>query len=656
MRAPVIRAFVVVFALFAVNAWSRPSLDDALRDLAKEAATGQGERVQRLSVVSIAPVSGGDNRFGEWLSEALSSEFRKQGRFRLFERSRLDAVAKENALVLSGLVGAEDARKVGELVPVDLLLTGTWTRLGDEVELNLRLLDVVTGEVALALRRKLPLDEAHRALVEPLPPPPAAASSNALPSLARDSLSCAAWSDSVQDRLADLSDEDAVGRLEEALIRVPLDPSPCARGHWRAMELLARRHLPVPRYRAFLLATLDTIKNPSEDRGSGIVAFLAATGEIRDAEWKIVGAAASRANAWGASNLLESVLSPSPASPSKQRERLDGLMELAAKGRFGRPLPVPPEELFRALLPQLIPSDTGASDAEAMWFWNRFAPGLRESYPDMPAYLPRNLRDLTGRLLHRPGDVRRRAALADWLCGRWSSLPADRGLAGEVYDHFRWLDQAGLRDELRRELSGGACAEPVLAGAKANPYRNQVQDLRELALRRGLAMPGFLPTALELADSVRNESWAVFLPASELLAAAGSWAAPALPAALKTLRRTQGLDDANHEVLRAYLAAVVGNTASGDTAAAGLLCDQILSSFGSRSVDSAMAALARLGKTAVPPLERRWPTMDDFVKVRAVRVFARMPAADRPMAWLRARRSEATNAALVREMDLLLDP
>jgi len=64
---------------------------------------------------------------------------------RLVVRSRLDAVLAEQKLTMTGLVGS-NAVEVGELVGADYLIAGEYIFLGEEVMVNLSLIDVMSGQ------------------------------------------------------------------------------------------------------------------------------------------------------------------------------------------------------------------------------------------------------------------------------------------------------------------------------------------------------------------------------------------------------------------------------------------------------------------------------------------------------------------------------
>jgi len=637
---------------FASVPFAKESVDDVLQALAKDAAAPNGSRTPRIAVMNVLPASGDDNRYGVWLSEALASELRRQGKFRMYERSRLDAVAKEHALALSGTMGAEEAKKVGELVPVDYLLTGTWTRLGEEIEANLRLLDVVTGEVHLAMRRRIPLDEGHKGLVAVAPVTQVAV----VKAAPKDTSGCTEWTDSAKVRLTDLTGESAVRRLEAALLHIPFVAySPCSRPHFRAMDLLGKQKVSTERYRAFLLATLDTIAIPSDDdRGPNIVDFVASTGSLDSDEWKIVAAAAARCRQGRIGYFLSSVLVPEPTDVALQRKRLKELMSLAEDGKMGRPLPVSREEVFVALMPRLSPRNDSVPDPEGWWFWQTYASNLK--MPDSKEYsqVPRAVKRLATELFRRKIPAEQQKALADWMCTSWAATEDARTVVDEVERHWIWMD---ARPERKAEFlrEGKACAEVFLKAAMSNPYPSQQMDMRKIALKNGFAMPGFLTPVEELAKAIKSEEYQDYLPAAELLVAYGAAAKPAIPAVARQLRRTKGRDGASLYRLRAYLASVVGNAGADDTSAVSEVVEMLLAN-GDSPVDSATSALGRIGKAAVPVIKARWNGIDDYKKVRLTKAIGRMPRNVQPLDWLRKKRVEPAHESVGRAIDDVLDP
>jgi len=89
-----------------------------------------------------------DKGFGAYLTENIISILGSiKPSIHLYERSRLDAILKEQTLSANGLFSETEAKRLGELAPIDYVLTGTITRLDDSITMNARFIDVVSGEV-----------------------------------------------------------------------------------------------------------------------------------------------------------------------------------------------------------------------------------------------------------------------------------------------------------------------------------------------------------------------------------------------------------------------------------------------------------------------------------------------------------------------------
>lgn len=82
------------------------------------------------------------------LSDRLRSEMLATGAFRVLERSQMDKVLKEQAFEASGACeSGQCAVQLGRLLSVDRLVVGSVGRIGSVYTLQVRLLDVETGEV-----------------------------------------------------------------------------------------------------------------------------------------------------------------------------------------------------------------------------------------------------------------------------------------------------------------------------------------------------------------------------------------------------------------------------------------------------------------------------------------------------------------------------
>lgn len=81
------------------------------------------------------------------LEEILTQKLLARGTFRLVERTRLDAIMKEQKFALTGAVDTETAVKLGKLLGAKLLVLGSISRLGKSYQINARLVDAETGSI-----------------------------------------------------------------------------------------------------------------------------------------------------------------------------------------------------------------------------------------------------------------------------------------------------------------------------------------------------------------------------------------------------------------------------------------------------------------------------------------------------------------------------
>lgn len=88
------------------------------------------------------------------ISEALAGELQNTGAFRVMERSQMDRVLKEQGFQASGLCdGNECAVEVGRVLGIDRMVVGSIGKIGSMYIINVRMVDVSTGEILASVRR-----------------------------------------------------------------------------------------------------------------------------------------------------------------------------------------------------------------------------------------------------------------------------------------------------------------------------------------------------------------------------------------------------------------------------------------------------------------------------------------------------------------------
>ncbi|MEJ5301269.1 MAG: FlgO family outer membrane protein [Thermodesulforhabdaceae bacterium] len=94
--------------------------------------------------------SGRQDPMGRMIAEFLTTAAVDSGRFSIVERSLLEKVMKELELGQTGIVEEGKAREIGRMVGAEAILTGSVSRLGNTMRIDVRLIDVESGKIMAA--------------------------------------------------------------------------------------------------------------------------------------------------------------------------------------------------------------------------------------------------------------------------------------------------------------------------------------------------------------------------------------------------------------------------------------------------------------------------------------------------------------------------
>ena len=137
-------------------------ISERMDQIAAELASGYKAKHPNAGkqTVAVFPFSSNDElakqRVGFAVSELLTSKLAKLPEFIVVERSQLDQVLKEQKLQATGAIDPESAVKVGKLLGAQLLVLGSVEKLGGSYQVNARIVDAATSEVAATTYKELP--------------------------------------------------------------------------------------------------------------------------------------------------------------------------------------------------------------------------------------------------------------------------------------------------------------------------------------------------------------------------------------------------------------------------------------------------------------------------------------------------------------------
>jgi hypothetical protein len=112
---------------------------------------------KRIAIVDFTVIRGGLKEAGAILMEQLSTLLIESRHYVVVERSKLNTIMEEIKLIQSGITEEIPEQLRPKLMFADLILTGTLAEIGDKYDINLRLLNVRTGQAVAAINTVSPL-------------------------------------------------------------------------------------------------------------------------------------------------------------------------------------------------------------------------------------------------------------------------------------------------------------------------------------------------------------------------------------------------------------------------------------------------------------------------------------------------------------------
>jgi TolB-like protein len=151
----------VLAASGSTIASAQNTLDQRLADLSRQIAENLTENQKRtIAVVEFSDLKGTVTNFGRFLSEELITRLYQTKKFKVIERQQLNKIIAEQKLSLTGVVDTASAQKLGRVLGVDSIVSGSISDLVRTLKINARLISTETGEVFAAAAVEIVKDEA----------------------------------------------------------------------------------------------------------------------------------------------------------------------------------------------------------------------------------------------------------------------------------------------------------------------------------------------------------------------------------------------------------------------------------------------------------------------------------------------------------------
>ncbi|MDD2698778.1 MAG: FlgO family outer membrane protein [Arcobacteraceae bacterium] len=108
-----------------------------------------------IAVVDFSLIGIDNKTLDKFAMEDMTTKLVQSGQYIVVERTKLNAILEEHKLADSGLLDEKSSSQLGKLVSADIILTGTFSKRGGNWIVNLRLIDVKTGIILVAINESI---------------------------------------------------------------------------------------------------------------------------------------------------------------------------------------------------------------------------------------------------------------------------------------------------------------------------------------------------------------------------------------------------------------------------------------------------------------------------------------------------------------------
>lgn len=142
-------SFFIITFIFIRASYSFEKETIFLAKSISDSITQSGKKT--VAVVDFSDLGGNINELGRFFAEELSIQISKTSRnFVLIDRTHLKTLLSEHKLSMSGLVDPTTVKKLGQLIGVDAIITGTVTPLGNRYRISCKIISTDTAKIIAA--------------------------------------------------------------------------------------------------------------------------------------------------------------------------------------------------------------------------------------------------------------------------------------------------------------------------------------------------------------------------------------------------------------------------------------------------------------------------------------------------------------------------
>lgn len=149
-------ALVSIFGGVAMAQDARTGVDQLAAQLIKGAPEG---RQIRVAVADFPDLQNITNDLGRYIANRLTTRLTQSAKFQVIERQRLSQVLTELRFSMSDLVDPTKAKQLGRMAGVEAIVVGTVSDLGNQVDLDARMIEIETNRMLLGVSTTISRDQ-----------------------------------------------------------------------------------------------------------------------------------------------------------------------------------------------------------------------------------------------------------------------------------------------------------------------------------------------------------------------------------------------------------------------------------------------------------------------------------------------------------------
>ena len=616
-------SFIIILPL-ALQAQKPKSYASVTAELSQKIIDAPSARMpQSLAVVPFTATASSAEQskaFGEYLTETIIGSIAGHPeKLKLFERTRMDAILKEHEFILTDLMKPAAALKIGQLAPIDALLSGTYTKLKSYIEVSARIIDVSSGEITMSYVGRIKMSKNLSALFVPTTNTLSNTNNNNNTTPVQITINNSvngnviSKSKSVEEickervaefrpRLNDLSTQEKITAVINEAVKTPFD-NQCGKLHYDVMYSFTRFKLDPMEYKNFLLATLDTIRYPAgDDRAYEIIRYITNDMFVDEREWKSSFAALSRVGNYSISNYINYLIAKSTNSDEEHKARIASYFKIASENKLGLPRPVTFEVAFVEMM-EGLKSNQSLRQHVYETYSSRLVTDdklkvtvfseLSSMYKDETQ--PQRKTELMG-------------SLATFVNS--NEYPKAHEQLYDFAWNFKMTYNEGQNELIRKEFPDAdlklltqRCHDKFSSYALLTPYQSQKDDRINFCVKYNIRIPGVIPSLEEADVILKGNNLQEQLRVMKLLVLMET-PPKKIETTLIALLNKRSLEDrsAMNEI-QTLAIEVLGNCKTADVKAIEYMIS-VLPHYGN-DTEAAMEALAKIGKPAVKTLTTR---------------------------------------------------